>query len=108
MNELEDKDILEITIACYNKVDAEVNAHKYKSPTLILINTLEKYRFNTFYEFTHFLEKKYNKGIILDDIFVLQAYSNGDKNRVVLPEKRETILSYYKSIIRDIKINQVL
>ena len=100
--------ILEITTACYNKVDSEENPFKYKSPTLTLITILEKYGFETFYQFTEFLETKYNKGLALDDIFVDQAYSQGGKARVVRPEKREILLSYYKSIMRDIKLSQVL
>ena len=100
--------ILEITTACYNKVDSEENPFKYKSPTLKLITILEKYGFESFYQFTEFLESKYNKGIALDDIFVLQAYAQNEKARVVKTDKREVLLSYYKSIIRDIKLDQVL
>lgn len=105
---LTDNDILEIANACYNKIESEIYTTKHKSPTSTLNRILCEFGFEShgvpsLYQFTNFLKGKYNIDINIEEIFILQAGVN-----VVLTDKREIILAYYKSIIRDIKLNQVL
>lgn len=99
-------DILSIANACHDKIENEIYPTKHKSPSRTLNHLLDMFGFESLYQFTHFLKGKYNLDIDIEDIFIQQTIIR--TAYVIKPEKRETILSYYKSIIRDIKLTQVL
>lgn len=103
---LSDNDILIISNACYNKIESEIYPTKHKEPVNILIKTLDMFGFNSLYQFTQFLIIKYDIDIRLDDMFIEQYLTY--KAYVIKPDKRETMLSFYKQIIRDIKLDQII
>ncbi len=89
-------DILAITIAGHNKIESEIYVAKHKSPTSTLNNLLDMFGFDSLYQFTNFLKGKYNIDIQVEDIFT-QQYGTDNAYGVIIPDKRETILSFYKS-----------
>ena len=98
--------ILELTQACFNKVESEVYPNKYlnSTPTKDMAKILAINQFESLYGFTLFLVVEYQSDLILNEIFIL----NDVGTYVVKPEKRETLLSFFKSILRDQQLNQLI
>ena len=101
---LTDNDILSIAIAGHNKIESEIYVTKHISPTNTLNLLLTMFGFDSLYQFTSFLKGKYDIDIQVEDMFIL----NPTMVYVVKADKRETMLAFYKQIIREIKLNQVI
>lgn len=107
--------ILQLTQACFNKVESEVYPNKYlnSTPTKDMAKILASNQFESLYDFTHFLIQEYKSHLILNDIFIFKkagTFSGLEFNNyyVIKPEKRETLLSFFKSVIRDQQLNQLI
>ena len=98
--------ILELTQACFNKVESEVYPDKYlnSTPTKDMAKILTINQFESLYGFTLFLIAEYQSDLKLNEIFI----TNSVGTQVVKPEKRETLLSFFKSILRDQQLNQLI
>lgn len=101
---MESTNILELTQACFNKVESEIYPNKYlnSTPTKDMTKILAFNQFESLYDFTHFLIQEYQSDLKLNEIFILQS------NYVVKAEKRETLLSFFKSVLRDQQLNQLI
>ena len=102
------EDILLVATAGHNKIESEIFKLKHKSPTRTMNEALERFGFKSLYHFTCYLKDRYDNNIDPDDIFMHQMSKWNYPMWLIKPDKREIILSYYKSIIRDIKINSVM
>jgi hypothetical protein len=99
-----ESNLLELTQACFNKVESEIFTTKHNSPTKTMLNLLETNGFKSLYDFTLFLINKYNTDINPDEIFIPNDYGTF----VVLTNQRETLLNFFKSVIRDLQLNQII
>ena len=93
--------LLELTKACYNKVESEFLRDKYltSSPTTkTMLNLLESNGFISLYNFTQFLIHKYDSDLNPNEIFILNDLSI----YVVIAKQRQTLLSFFTSVIRDL------
>lgn len=99
-----DNSLIELTEACYNKVESEFLEDKYlnSSPLKTMLNLLEGNGFLSLDNFTQFLIHKYQSDLDLNEIFIFQH-----ERWVVLPEQRQTLLSFFKSVIRDLQLKQL-
>ena len=98
--------ILELTQACFNKVESEVYPNKYLNSTPVkdMVKILAINQFESLYDFTLFLIQEYKSDLILNEIFILNSIGT----QIVKPEKRETLLSFFKSVLRDQQLNQLI
>lgn len=101
-----DNSLIELTEACYNKVESELLEDKYlnSSPLKTMLNLLEGNGFSSLHDFTQFLIHKYQSDLNVNEIFI---YQNLNYKWVVLPEQRQTLLSFFKSVIRDLQLKQL-
>jgi len=126
---MNDNLLLELTEACYNKVESEflidiyLNSSIYKLK-MEMLNLLECNGFSSLKIFTQFLIYKYQSDLNLNDIFLSFRYSfshsksneifDGYYNNeevltwVVIPNQRQILLSFFKSVIRDIQLKQLI
>lgn len=107
--------ILELTQACFNKVESEVHPNKYlnSDPNRTMRNLLVLKGFKSLYDFTLFLVDEYGLDLKLDEIFIYRDYEivmklNSYGTFVVKSEKRESLLSFFRSVIRDHQIKQLI
>ena len=98
--------LLELTKACYNKVESEFLRDKYltSSPTKTMLNLLESNGFISLYNFTQFLIHKYDSDLNPNEIFILNDLSI----YVVIAKQRQTLLSFFTSVIRDLQLKQLI
>ena len=104
--EMKSTNILELTQACFNKVESEVYPDKYlnSTPNKDMVRILTSNQFESLYGFTLFLVVEYQSDLKLNEIFILNRVGT----YVVKAEKRETLLSFFKSVIRDHQLNQLV
>ena len=98
--------ILELTQACFNKVESEIYPDKYlnSTPTKDMNKILAIKQFESLYGFTLFLIQEYQSDLKLNEIFILNSIGT----QIVKPDKRETLLSFFKSVIRDQQLKQLI
>lgn len=115
---MNDNLLLELTEACYNKVESEFLEDKYlkSSPLKTMLNLLFLNGFSSLHNFTQFLINKYQSDLDLNEIFTRQSaggyYKNEDEEEVltwvVIPNQRQILLSFFKSVIRDLQLKQLI
>ena len=98
--------ILELTQACFNKVESEIYPDKYlnSTPSKDMVRILTSNQFESLYGFTLFLIQEYQSDLKLNEIFILNSIGT----QIVKPDKRETLLSFFKSVIRDQQLKQLI
>ena len=101
---MNDNLLLELTEACYNKVESEFLEDKYlkSSPLKTMLNLLFLNGFSSLHNFTQFLINKYQSDLDLNEIFTRQV------TWVVIPNQRQILLSFFKSVIRDLQLKQLI
>jgi predicted neutral ceramidase superfamily lipid hydrolase len=110
---MNDNLLLELTEACYNKVESEFLIDIYLNSSIIFIkrrmlNLLECNGFSSLHNFTQFLINKYQSDLDLNEIF--DGYYNNEEVLiwVVIPNQRQILLSFFKSVIRDLQLKQLI
>ena len=79
--------LLELTKACYNKVESEFLRDKY----------------------LQFLIHKYDSDLNPNEIFILITIKISDLSiYVVIAKQRQTLLSFFTSVIRDLQLKQLI
>jgi hypothetical protein len=105
--------LLELTVACYNKVESEFLIDKYlsSSPLKTMKGLLESNGFISLHNFTAFLIHKYGSELNLNEIFILVPPAPGFNDQgtyLVMAKQRQILLSFFKSVIRDLQLKQLV